>query len=115
MSAADTQLYVPINDMNNTRNGDYLDPEQARPGMHSIDASTGELLWSNVQSNVCFEEDEFCDPGISSPVTSIPGAVFAGHLDGFVRAYASENGELLWEFDTRPERSRGQRHYWAWR
>ena len=104
MSAADTLLYVPINDMNNTRNGDYLDPEEARPGMHSIDASTGKLLWSNVQSNVCFEEDEFCDPGISSAVTSIPGAVFAGHLDGFVRAYASENGKLLWEFDTRPER-----------
>ena len=75
--------------MNNTRNGDYLDPEQARPGIHSIDANTGELLWSNVQSNVCFDADEFCDPGISSPVTSIPGAVFAGHLDGFVRAYAS--------------------------
>lgn len=104
MSAADTQLYVPINDMNNTRNGDYLDPEQARPGMHSIDANTGKLLWSNVQKNVCFDEDEFCDPGISSAVTSIPGAVFAGHLDGFVRAYASENGKLLWEFDTRPER-----------
>jgi polyvinyl alcohol dehydrogenase (cytochrome) len=104
MSAADTQLYVPINDMNNTRNGDYLDPEQARPGIHSIDANTGKLLWSNVQSNVCFDTDEFCDPGISSPVTSIPGAVFAGHLDGFVRAYGSENGELLWEFDTRPER-----------
>lgn len=104
MSAADTQVYVPINDMNNTRNGDFLDPEKARPGMHSIDAKTGELLWSKVQPNVCFEKDEFCDPGISAPVTSIPGAVFAGHLDGFVRAYASENGELLWEFDTRPER-----------
>jgi len=104
MSAADTQLYVPINDMNNTRNGDYLDPEQARPGMHSIDANTGKLLWSNVQKNVCFDEDEFCDPGISSAVTSIPGAVFAGHLDGFVRAYASGDGALLWEYDTRPER-----------
>ena len=104
MSAADTQLYVPINDMNNTRNGDYLDPEQARPGMHSIDANTGEMLWSNVQKNVCFEADEFCDPGISSAVTSIPGAVFAGHLDGFVRAYASGDGALLWEYDTRPER-----------
>ena len=104
MSAADTQLYVPINDMNNTRNGDYLDPEQARPGMHSIDANTGKKIWSNVQKNVCFDEDEFCDPGISSAVTSIPGAVFAGHLDGFVRAYASGDGALLWEYDTRPER-----------
>ena len=104
MAAAGDQIYVPINDMNNTRNGDYLDPKKARPGMHSLDANTGEVLWSNIQSNNCLKKHEFCDPGISSPVTSIPGAVFAGHLDGFVRAFASQDGGLLWEFDTRPER-----------
>jgi polyvinyl alcohol dehydrogenase (cytochrome) len=103
MATDSDQLYVPINDMNNTRNGDLLDPEKARPGMHSLDIATGRLLWSHVQSNVCAQEDEFCDPGISSPVTAIPGAVFAGHLDGFVRAYAKDSGELLWEYDTRPE------------
>ena len=103
MATDENQLYVPINDMNNTRNGDYLDPELARPGMHSIDALTGKLLWSHVQENVCHKDAEFCDPGISAAVTAIPGAVFAGHLDGFVRAYGSESGKLLWEFDTRPE------------
>lgn len=103
MAAADTQLYVPVNDMNNTRNGDYLDPEKARPGMHSINAKTGRVLWSNIQNNVCYEDAEFCDPGISAPVTAIPGVVFAGHLDGFVRAYAQKTGEVLWEYDTRPE------------
>jgi polyvinyl alcohol dehydrogenase (cytochrome) len=30
----------------------------------------------------------------------IPGAVFAGSLDGHVRAYAAEDGRLLWDFDT---------------
>ncbi len=103
MAVADQQLYVPINDMNNTRNGDYLDPELARPGMHSVDVRTGELLWSQVQENVCDPDHEFCDPGISAPVTAMPGAVFAGHLDGFIRAYAQQTGEVIWEFDTRPE------------
>lgn len=103
MAADGTTLYAPINDMNNTRNGDYLDPELARPGVHAIDAASGEVLWSRVQDNVCYPEAEFCDPGISAPVTAMPGAVIAGHLDGFVRAYSQKDGNLLWTFDSRPE------------
>jgi polyvinyl alcohol dehydrogenase (cytochrome) len=34
------------------------------------------------------------------PITAIPGVIFSGGLDGFARAFASESGELLWEFDT---------------
>ena len=29
-----------------------------------------------------------------------PDLVFAGGLDGFVRAYAANTGALLWDFDT---------------
>lgn len=101
MAIEGTTLYAPINDMNNTRNGDYLDPEKARPGVHAIDISNGEVLWRHVQDNICFPEHEFCDPGISSPVTAMPGALVAGHLDGFVRAYSKEDGQLLFEFDSR--------------
>ncbi|MFT7219727.1 MAG: polyvinyl alcohol dehydrogenase (cytochrome) [Candidatus Azotimanducaceae bacterium] len=103
LAASGSQVYVPINDMNNTRNGDQLDPEKARPGMHSVDGASGKKLWSHVQQNVCDPADEFCDPGISAPATAIPGAVFAGHLDGFIRAYEQKTGDLLWEYDTRPE------------
>lgn len=100
MAADGTTLYAPINDMNNTRNGDVLDPEAARPGVHALNAANGELQWSHVQTNVCPPDMEFCDPGISAPVTAIDGAVFAGHLDGFLRAYSRSDGRLLWEFDT---------------
>lgn len=100
MAADGTTLYAPINDMNNTRNGDVLDPEAARPGVHALNAANGELLWSHVQQNVCPAEMEFCDPGISAPVSAVDGAVLAGHLDGFVRAYGRDDGSLLWEFDT---------------
>jgi polyvinyl alcohol dehydrogenase (cytochrome) len=103
MAWGESVLYVPINDMNNTRNGDFLDPDLARPGVHAINTLTGELLWSHVQENICHPNREFCDPGVSAPVTALSGAVFAGHLDGFIRAYDRDSGKKLWEFDSTPE------------
>lgn len=103
MAAEGSRLYVPINDMNDTGNGDVLDPALARPGLHAIDASTGRVLWSTVQKNVCPPDLRFCDPGISAAVTAIPDAVFAGHLDGFVRAYDGSTGQVIWEYDTKPK------------
>lgn len=100
MAAEGTTIYVPINDMNNTRNGDPLDPKAARPGMHALDARNGRLLWSEVQENVCGEGRPFCDPGVSAAVTAIPGAVIAGHMDGWIRTYDRRNGKRLWEFET---------------
>lgn len=100
LAADGATVYVPINDMNDTRNGDVLSADDARPGVHAIDAATGEVLWSHVQENVCRDTMSFCDPGVSAPVTAFPGAVVAGHLDGFLRIYARDDGELLWEYDT---------------
>lgn len=100
MAAEGTTIYVPINDMNNTRNGSVLDPTLARPGMHAVDARTGKKLWSQVQPNVCGKDRPFCDPGVSAAVTAVPGAVIAGHMDGWIRAYARDTGKRLWEFDT---------------
>ncbi len=102
MAAANGVVFAPINDMNNTRNGDVLDPAKARPGVHALDVATGEVLWSYVQQDVCPESLEFCDPGVSAPVSAIDGAVFAGHLDGFLRAYDAATGKVLWEHDTKP-------------
>ena len=48
MAADGTTVYVPINDMNDTRNGEWLDPELARPGVSAVNAVTGEVLWSIV-------------------------------------------------------------------
>jgi len=100
MATDGATIYVPINDMNNTRNGEKLDPALARPGMSAVDAATGKILWSKVQPNVCGDKRPFCDPGISAAVTAIPGAVIAGHLDGHVRAYAKDDGRILWQVDT---------------
>ena len=32
--------------------------------------------------------------------TAIPGVVFSGAMDGHLRAYSTEEGKLLWDFDT---------------
>ncbi len=101
MAASAETLYAPINDMNDTHNGDVLDPAAARPGIHAVDIASGKVRWSHVQTNVCPDHVSFCDPGVSAPVTAMAGAVFAGHLDGFLRAYAEADGKLLWEFDTK--------------
>jgi polyvinyl alcohol dehydrogenase (cytochrome) len=103
MAAQGTTVYAPVNDMNNTRNGQTLDPSKARPGMHAIDVTTGKKKWGAVQKNICGENRPFCDPGISAAVTAIPGAVIAGHMDGHIRAYARDSGKLLWDFNSARE------------
>jgi polyvinyl alcohol dehydrogenase (cytochrome) len=41
-----------------------------------------------------------CSPAQSAALTSIPGAVFSGTLGGLLRAYSTEDGKVLWEYDT---------------
>jgi len=41
-----------------------------------------------------------CSPAQSAALTSLPGVVFSGTLGGLLRAYSTEDGKLLWEYDT---------------
>ena len=100
MAADGTTVYVPINDMNDTRNGEWLDPELARPGVSAVNAIPGEVLWSHVQENVCGEGRPFCDPGVSAAITATDGAVIAGHLDGIIRIYDRDSGKIIWSYNT---------------
>jgi polyvinyl alcohol dehydrogenase (cytochrome) len=99
MAAEGARVYVPINDMtyevDPTRYGDA----PVKPGMYALDANTGELVWSSPTPDLCGDLVD-CDPGISQAVTAIPGAVIAGHMDGRLRIYSGETGEVLWELNT---------------
>ena len=100
--AADAQrLYVPISDMADAHDGRVYD-EPPHPGLYALNPADGKLLWSAPADNVCAQRD-FCNPGILAAITAIPGAIFAGHLDGRVRAYDSNSGTVLWSYDTKPE------------
>jgi polyvinyl alcohol dehydrogenase (cytochrome) len=41
-----------------------------------------------------------CGPAQSAAVTAIPGIVLSGSMDGHLRAYAAEDGKVIWDFDT---------------
>ena len=100
LAAAGSTVYVPINDMDD-RSGREQPDTPPKPGVSALNAATGGLRWQHVQENVCPETLTYCDPGVSAPVTAIPGGVVVGHLDGFLRIYAEEDGRVLWEYDTK--------------
>lgn len=69
-------------------------------GLTAVRVRTGERVWStDPQEAVCAE----CAAGIFAAVTSIPGAIFSGSYDGTVRAYSSEDGSVVWEYNTNGE------------
>jgi len=98
MAADHSRLYVPINDIpldsvNRPIAGEMF------PGIHAIDISTGKVIWRSIAEDICAGK-KGCDPGISAAVTATPDAVFAGHLDGRLRAYDGGTGRVLWEVNT---------------
>lgn len=98
MSSDGDRLYVGVSDLP-TRNP-YTKGEP-KPGLNALDPATGELLWHLPMPNDCPAETKFrCYPGISAAVSSSPGLVFAGGMDGMLRAVDANNGEVLWEQNT---------------
>lgn len=98
MSANDDALFVGISDLN-TRNP-YADGP-AQPGVHALNPANGSFLWRSTLENHCPKDIKFlCYQGISAPVSTSPGLVFAGGLDGIVRAFDASNGDKLWEYPT---------------
>ncbi|MEL6252261.1 MAG: PQQ-binding-like beta-propeller repeat protein [Bacteroidota bacterium] len=92
-------LYVPINDR-----GPYsLNPDKPQsPGLHAVDIADGSILWSTIEEDRCGTfELRGCGPGLSAAITLTPEVVFGGTLDGWMKAYAKEDGRELWSFDTK--------------
>jgi len=101
MATDGERLYVPISDMKDEHDG-RKHSAPSRAGIYALDPRTGKELWGTPANDVC-NGRAFCDSGISAAITSIPGAVFAGHMDGRLRAYDSATGKVLWDVDTTQE------------
>ena len=76
-------------------NGDSL--LQPSPGIYALDITSGKLIWKTATPD-CDKKD--CLRSNSAAPVVIPGIVFAGALDGHMRAYSSKDGKILWDFDT---------------
>jgi len=74
-----------------------LDPA-AGGGLTALRVADGNKAWY-VPPVVCGSAPG-CSPAQSAAVTAIPGVVFSGSMDGHLRAYSSEDGRVLWDFNT---------------
>jgi polyvinyl alcohol dehydrogenase (cytochrome) len=68
-------------------------------GVAAVDLATGKKKW--------FTQVEVKDPsglfGETAAVSEIPGVVFSGGWDGVLRAFSTEDGHPLWDFNTARE------------
>ena len=98
-SAADgDRVYVANSDVRFKRDGTrQLDSTQGG-GLFGLDLASGKIAME-VPPVACGDRRQ-CSPALSAAVSLIPGVVFSGGVSGFLRAYATADGKLLWEFDT---------------
>jgi polyvinyl alcohol dehydrogenase (cytochrome) len=78
-----------------------LDPKKGG-GLNAVNLKTGKIEWS-AKPAPCAEGRTDCSPAQSAAVTAITGAVFSGSVDGHMRAYSTQTGKVLWDFDTERE------------
>jgi polyvinyl alcohol dehydrogenase (cytochrome) len=73
-------------------------------GMVAVELATGNRAWGTPpEKTLCGAPGRDCNAAQGAAVTAIPGAVLSGSYDGGLRAYAADDGSLLWQFDTNRE------------
>jgi polyvinyl alcohol dehydrogenase (cytochrome) len=81
----------------------------ARPGLSAIDPATGKVVWNTpapiAPCNYFGDRSRDRSPGgcvraQSAAPAVIPGIVFSGTLDGWMRAYDTKTGNIVWEYST---------------
>ena len=101
-SAADQQnVYVALSDLGRVMltYTQFTDADRNRGGgMFAIRLSDGAQVW-HTPAPPCDSRPR-CSPAQSGAVSAVPGAAFSGSLDGHVRAYTSDTGKIVWDFDT---------------
>ena len=116
MSLSGNTLVVPVADPERDREG-YT----PRPGLYALDLASGEILWEQPVSRGCdmkeenkpliglentrstrkisLEDQYSCSfyYGLSAASTTTDTLAFSAGLNGVLRAYDLESGEILWE------------------
>lgn len=76
---------------------------QTPGGMRAVKIDTGEEVWSKAPADKLCGTARGCSSAQGAALTAIPGIVFSGSGDGGLRAYASDDGTIVWSFDTNRE------------
>jgi polyvinyl alcohol dehydrogenase (cytochrome) len=75
-----------------------MDPNSGG-GLAALRTADGTVAWKAEPASACAGVPG-CSPSQLAAATAIPGVIFSGALDGHIRAYASEDGKVLWDFNT---------------
>jgi polyvinyl alcohol dehydrogenase (cytochrome) len=72
-------------------------------GIRAVRIDTGAEVWSKPASERLCGTERGCSAAQGAAVSLLPGVVLSGSMDGGLRAYASDDGTLVWSFDTNRE------------
>jgi len=97
MAAEGSSVFASVHNKwgTNFDKGPYWGEEEL--GVYAMDAFTGEPGWMAPVADQCHSGR--CQ-GYAAALTAIPGVVFAGAQDGWLRALDTSSGKVLWEFNT---------------
>jgi polyvinyl alcohol dehydrogenase (cytochrome) len=66
-----------------------------------VKLDTGEKIWSTPAPELhCTPGSKGCNGAQSAAISSMPGIVFSGSIDGHFRAFSTKTGEIVWDFNT---------------
>jgi len=68
--------------------------------LYALNLKNGEIVWASATPEHVCGQREGCFRGHSAAPTATQGVVFAGSLDGQLRAHDKKSGKVLWTFDT---------------
>jgi polyvinyl alcohol dehydrogenase (cytochrome) len=72
-------------------------------GLFALDLRNGKRVWYVPPVKPACAGRVGCSPAQMAPPTLTSGILFAGSLDGHLRAYSTHDGTVLWDFDTARE------------
>jgi polyvinyl alcohol dehydrogenase (cytochrome) len=99
MAADQEHVYATVSDAVITRNGTSRTLDASKGGgLTAVNLRDGSVAW-RWNPDPCNTRPN-CSPAQSAAVTVIPGVVFAGSMDGHLRAHATRDGSVIWDFDT---------------
>jgi polyvinyl alcohol dehydrogenase (cytochrome) len=92
-AADESQFYAAVSD---------AAAKSAKPGgLVALRIDNGNQVWrAEPPEPLCSWGPRNCTGAQSQAVSAMPGVVFSGSQDGHLRAYASGDGRVLWDFDT---------------
>jgi polyvinyl alcohol dehydrogenase (cytochrome) len=73
---------------------------EAGGGLFALSIPTGKIIWHTPPPKPPCVSIPGCSASVMSPVTVLPGVVFSASNDGHLRAYDSQSGVIIWDFDS---------------